>query len=138
MDRSAAAAGRIVAGGIAGQAIAANHQFSLEPRLVVLIRRLLLLPVVLWLKLAVSFARRSVERADDDFPLRSRLLWPKLKRLRFFRRGCAKPVPRDRAPGRGRTAAPRRAAIGQRQRGNKERNASRNHRDRLGVRQAKT
>jgi hypothetical protein len=95
---SAAAAGRVVAGGFAGQAAAADHEFTLELRFVGLVRRLLLLPLVLRSNPVILLGRRNIERAGD-FPLRSRLLpWPKLKRLEFLRRGRAKPVPCDRAP----------------------------------------
>jgi hypothetical protein len=135
---SAAAAGRVVAGGFAGQAAAADHEFTLELRFVGLVRRLLLLPLVLRSNPVILLGRRNIERGGD-FPLRSRLLlWPKLKRLGFLRRGRAKPVPCDRAPGRGCTTASRRAAIGQHQRGNEERDAFRNHRNSLTVRQLKT
>jgi hypothetical protein len=134
---SAAAAGRVVAGGFAGQAAAADHEFTLELRFVGLVGRLLLLPLVLRSNPVILLGRRNIERAGD-FPLRSRLLlWPKLKRLGFLRRGRAKPVPCDRAPG-GCATASRRAAIGEHQHGDEERDAFRNHRNGLTVRQLKT
>src|ERR1700737_2000353 len=124
---------------VAGQASAANHEFTLEPHLVALIRCLLLLPLVLRLNLLVWFGRRSVEWADDDFSLRSRmLLWLRLNRLRVAGRGRAKSVPRDRRSGLRCTTVSQRTAICEHQRGNKECNAFRNHRDRLTVRQSKT
>jgi hypothetical protein len=93
--------GGVVAGGFAGEASAANYEFTLEPRLVGSIDRLLLFPAVFWLKLAICFARGSVEGAEDDFTFRARmLLGSKLKRLGVVRRGGAKPIPRDRTSGR--------------------------------------
>src|SRR6266404_933430 len=102
MNRSAIdAAGCVVADGFAGEASAANHEFTLEPRLVGLIGRLLLFPAVFWSTLAIRFGRDSVEWAQDDFTFRARmLLGSKLKRLGVVRRGGAKPVPRDRTSGR--------------------------------------
>src|SRR6266404_6020335 len=102
MNRSATdAAGCVVAGGFAGEASAANHEFTLEPRLVGLIGRLLLFPAVFWLNLAIWFAPGSVEGAEDDFTFRARMLFgSKLKRLGVVSRGGAKPVPRDRTSGR--------------------------------------
>jgi hypothetical protein len=95
------ATGCVVAGGFAGEASAANHEFTLEPRLVGLIGRLLLFPAVFWLNLAIWFAPGSVEWAEDDFTFRARmLLGSKLKRLGVVRRGGAKPVPRHRISGR--------------------------------------
>jgi hypothetical protein len=77
MNRSATdASGCVVA------ASAADHEFTLEPRLVGLIGRLLLFPAVFWLNLAICFAPGSVEWAQDDFTFRARmLLGSKLKRL---------------------------------------------------------
>ena len=139
MNRSATAAGRVVAGGFAGQAIAANHEFTLQSHLVVSIRGLLLLPLVLRLNLIILLGRRSVEWADDDFPLRPRMrLWLRLNRLRVAGRGRAKSVPRDRRSGLRCTTVSQRTAICQHQRGNKECNAFRNHRDRSTARQSKT
>jgi hypothetical protein len=66
------AAGCVVAGGFTGQASAANHKLTLEPRFVVLIGGLLLFPAAFWLKLAIWFSRRSVDWADNDFSLRAR------------------------------------------------------------------
>src|ERR1700694_503926 len=138
MNRSATA-GCIVAGGVAGQASAANHEFTLEPHLVASISCLLLLPLFLRLNLLIWFGRRSVEWADDDFWLRSRmLLWLRLNRLHVAGRGRAKSVPGDRRSGLRCTSVAQRTAICEHQRGNKECNAFRNHRDRLTVRQSKT
>src|ERR1035438_2786054 len=50
MPARALANGRVIAGGFAGAAGTADHEFTLELRLVVLIRRLLLFPVVLGLR----------------------------------------------------------------------------------------
>ncbi len=102
MKRSATdAAGCVVADGFAGEAGAANHEFTLEPCLIGLIGRLLLFPAVFWLTLAIWFGRGSVEWAEDDFTFRARmLLGSKLKRLGVVRRGGAKPVPCDRTSGR--------------------------------------
>jgi hypothetical protein len=75
-NRSASAAGRVVAGGFAGRAGAANDEFALEPGLVGLIGGLLLLVLALRLNLPVSLGRRSFERAEDDFSLGPRrLVW---------------------------------------------------------------
>jgi hypothetical protein len=135
---SAAAAGRVIAGGFAGLAVAADHEFALELRFVGLVGRLLLFPPVPRSNPVILLGRRNIERAGD-FPLRSRLLlWPKLKRLGFLRRGRTKPVPCDRAPGGGCATASRRAATGQHQCGNDERDAFRNHCNGLTVRQLKT
>jgi hypothetical protein len=126
------AAGRVVAGGFGGAAVTADHQFTLEPRLVVLIRRLLLLPLVLRLNPVILCGRRSVEWADNDFSLRPHmLLWRRLNRLCVVRRGRAKSVPRDRRSGLRCTTISQRAAICEQRRGNKECNAFRNHHDRL-------
>ncbi len=95
------ATGSVVAGGFAGEASAADHEFTLEPRLVGLIGRLLLFPAVFWLTLAIWFGRGSLEWAEDDFTFRARmLLGSKLKRLGVVSRGGVKPVPRDRTSGR--------------------------------------
>jgi hypothetical protein len=49
MHRSATdAAGCVIAGGLADEASAANHEFTLEPHLVGLIGGLLLFPAVFW------------------------------------------------------------------------------------------
>jgi hypothetical protein len=49
MHRSAIdAAGCVIAGGLADEASAANHEFTLEPQLVGLIGGLLLFPSVFW------------------------------------------------------------------------------------------
>ena len=73
------AAGCVVADGFAGEASAANHEFTLEPRLVGLIDHLLLFPAVFWLNLAIWFGRGSVEWAEDDFTFRPRrFFWPRL------------------------------------------------------------
>src|SRR5258708_4227180 len=140
MKRSATdAAGPVVAGGFAGQASAANHEFTLEPHLFVLIRRLLLLPLVLRLNLVILYGRRSVEWADNDFSLRPRMfLWLRLNRLCVVRRCGAKSVPGDRRPGLRCATVSQRTAICQYERGNKECNSFRNHRDRLTVRQSET
>src|ERR1700730_19448428 len=104
MKRSATAAGRVVASGFAGQASAANHEFTLEPHLVVLIRCLLLLPSVLRLNLLILFGRRSVEWAEDDFSLRLRmLLGLRLNRLRVAGWSIGKSVPGERSSGLRRT-----------------------------------
>ena len=131
INRSAVdAIGFVVAGGFAGQAIAANHEFTLKPHLVILIRRLLLLKAVFWLNLASWFGRGSVEWTEDDFTFRARVLFgSKLERLGVVRGGGAKPVPRDRISPRGGTTVSRRTAICQHQRGDKECNAFRNHGD---------
>ena len=136
MNRSATdAAGPAVPSGFAGQASAANHEFTLEPHLFVLIRRLLLLPLVLRLNLVILYGRRSVEWADDDFSLRPRMFfWPRLTRLCVVRRGGAKSVPCDRRSAFRCTTVSQRTAICQRQRGNKECDAFRNHVDRLTAR----
>jgi hypothetical protein len=140
VNGSAIVSCRIAPGRFAGKAGAANHELALELRVVVLFRRLLLLPRILRLSPPVFFVRRAVERTEHDFRLRSRVrLWPKLERLLrgFLRRG-AKPVPGDRGPGRGRATASRQAAIGQHQGGKQEYGAFRNRRDRLTMRQWKT
>jgi hypothetical protein len=133
MNRSATdAAGRVVAGGFRGQASAANREFTLEPRLVVLIRRLLLLPLVLRLNLVILYGRRSVEWADNDFsPRPHMLLWRRLNRLCVVRRGGAKSVSRDRRSGLRCTTISQRAEICEHRRGDKECNAFRNHHNRL-------
>jgi hypothetical protein len=119
-----------VAGGFAGQAIAADHEFTLEPHLVVLIRRLLLFKAFFGLNLAIWFGRSSLKWAEDDFTLRPRmLLGSKFERLGDVRGGGAKPVPRDRISGCGGTTVSRRTAICQHQRGHKECNAFWNHGD---------
>jgi hypothetical protein len=126
-----------LAGGFAGRAGAANDEFALEPDLVGLIGGLLLLPLVLRMNLAVSFGRRSLERAEDDFSLRPRrLVWLKLNRLRVTGRGRAKSVPRGRRSRRRCTTSSRRTATRKHQRGNKQCNALRNHRVRF-TRQSK-
>src|SRR5947208_5962587 len=129
MRRSATdAAGCVVAGGFAGEASAANHEFTLEPRLVGLIDRLLLFPAVFWLNLAIWFGPGSGEWAEDDFTFRERmLLGSKLKRLGVVRRGGPKPVPRDRTSGRRCTTVAQCTAICQHQCSSKERNGFRNH-----------
>ncbi len=68
------AAGCVVADGFAGEASAANHEFTLEPRLVGLIDRLLLVPAVFWLNLATWFGPGSGKWAEDDFTFRERML----------------------------------------------------------------
>ena|SRR5438876_1153654 len=80
MHRSATdAAGCVIAGGFAGEASAANHEFTLESHLVGLIGGLLLFPAVFWLNLAIWFGRGSVEWAEDDFTFRPRrFFWPRL------------------------------------------------------------
>ena len=139
MKRSATAAGRVVASGFAGQASAANHEFTLEPHLFVLIRRLLLLPLVLRLNLVILYGRRSVEWVDNGFSLRPRMFpWLRLNRLCVVRRGGAKSVPGDRRSGLRCATVSQRTAICQYERGNKEYNALRNHRDRLTVSQSET
>jgi hypothetical protein len=131
MNRSAPdAIGCVVADGFAGKACTANHEFTLGPRLVGLIGVLLLFPAVFWLNLAIWFGRGSVEWADNDFLLRPRMFSrPGLKRLGVVRRGGAKSVPRDRRSGFRCTTVSQRTAICQHQRGHKECNAFRNHRD---------
>jgi hypothetical protein len=113
-----------------GSAGLANHEFTLEPRLIVLIRGLLLFPLALRLNLVILFARRSGEWADDDFSLHPlRLVRPKVDRLAVAGRGNAKSVPRERRSGLRCTAVSQRTAPREHQRGNKEREASQNHRD---------
>src|SRR5947208_9105083 len=137
MKRSAPAGRRVVAGGFAGQASAANDEFTLEPHLVVSIRCLLLLPLVFRLNLILSVCR-SVEWADDDFLLRPRmLLWLKLNQFRVAGRSRAKSVPRDRRAGLRCTTASQRTATREHRRRKKECNAFRNHRDLLIARQSK-
>jgi hypothetical protein len=64
MNRSATdAAGHVVPSGFAGQAGAANHEFTLEPHLDVLIRCLLLLPSVPRLNF-LNFVRSPQRRVD--------------------------------------------------------------------------
>jgi hypothetical protein len=47
-----------------------------------LIGGLLLFPAAFWLKFSIWFSRRSTDRADDDFSLRSRrLCWRRLEQL---------------------------------------------------------
>jgi hypothetical protein len=119
-----------IANGFAGQAIGANHEFTLEPHLVVAIGRLLLFKTVFGLNLAIWFGRGSVKWAEDDFMFRPRmLLRSKLERLGVVRRGGTKPVPRDRISPRGGTAVSQCAAICQHQRRHKECNAFQNHGD---------
>src|ERR1700682_6477618 len=62
INGSAVGAGVIVARCFADRAAAANHQFPLQPCLVVLVGRLLLLPLLSRLNFIVSAARRSIER----------------------------------------------------------------------------
>jgi hypothetical protein len=110
---------------------AADLEFALEPGLVILIRRLLLLPSVLRLSLVGWFGGRSVERADDDFSVRPRMLpGRRLNRLCVVARSRAESVPRGgRHSGCRRTTISQRATIREHQCGKEEQRAFRNHRD---------
>src|ERR1700730_7206887 len=101
MNRSAPdAIGCVIADGFAGEACAANHEFTLEPRLVGLIGVLLLFPAVFWLNLAIWFGRGRVEWAEDDFSLGPRGFFrPKLNRWGVVGWGGTKSVPRGRRSG---------------------------------------
>ena len=129
----------VVAGGSRSQASAANHEFTLEPHLVGLIRCLLLFPSVLRLSLASLLGRCSVQRADDDFSLRPGMrLWPRLNRRCIVRRRRAESVPCDGRSGLRCTTISQRATTREHQRGNKQNNAFRNHRDHFKAWQSKT
>jgi hypothetical protein len=121
----------VVAHGFSRKARAANHKFTLEPRLLDLIGGLPLYPTVFWLKLAIWFGRGGL---DWDFAFFARMLpglW--LKRLSVLIRRSAESVPRDRSSTGRYATVPQRTAICQRQRGSKKHNAFTNHRGHFSI-----
>lgn len=114
---------------------AANLERTLEPGLVVLIRRLLFLPWVLRAGPAGLIGRRGVERTENDLALGPCLFSGRrsLNRLGVVRWSCAQSIPRGRHRGCRRATVSQRAAIREHQRGRQEQNAFRNHRDQLTI-----
>src|SRR3954452_10938642 len=126
-NRSAADDARgVVARGFPRQAGLANHEFTLEPRLLDLIGGLLLCPAIPRLEFALGFGHGSFA-----LPFFARmLLGPQLNRLSVLGRRGVKAVPRGRSSGNRSTTGSQRAAICQAQGRNNQHDGFVNHGDR--------